>query len=213
MLYSENINIGKHGIYFTDKHGNKLSLFSAFNKAMIRSYNWWLDLKLFLIHSTSLHVPIFFIRKTVFLLAGLKMGKGSVIHMGCKFFDPRNIRIGQDTIIGEGAFLDGRDALVIGDHVDIASEVMIFNSEHDLESPTFTAVNEPIKIGNYVFIGPRAILLPGINIGDGAIIAAGAVVTKDVAPNTIVGGVPAKLIGQRKLKDHKYILGRARLFQ
>jgi maltose O-acetyltransferase len=133
--------------------------------------------------------------------------------MWANFFSPSGIRIGTDTIIGDHAFLDGRAALVIGNHVDIASYVMIYNSEHDLESEKFEAIEEPIEIGDYVFIGPRAIILPGVKIGKGAVVAAGAVVTKDVPDFAIVGGVPAKVIGERKNKNPNYKLGRAKLFQ
>jgi maltose O-acetyltransferase len=133
--------------------------------------------------------------------------------MGCKFFEPEGVVIGEDTKIGEKTFLDGRAILKIGNHVDIASEVMIYNSEHNLDSESFEASEEPVVIEDYVFIGPRAIILPGVRIGKGSVIAAGAVVTKDVADFTIVGGVPAKIIGERKNKDLNYKLGRARLFQ
>ena len=133
--------------------------------------------------------------------------------MGAKFYDPRNIVIGQDSIIGEGVVLDGRDLLTIGNHVDIASEVMIYNSEHNVNDESFVATNSPVKIEDYVFIGPRVIVLAGVTIGRGAVIGAGAVVTKDVPPYAIVGGVPAKIIGERRNKDLHYKLGRARWFR
>ena len=133
--------------------------------------------------------------------------------MGCKFFEPSGVEIGQDTVVGEGAFLDGRAKLVVGNHVAVASQVLIYNSEHDISSDTFEATNAPVAIGDYVFVGPRAIILPGVSVGAGAVIAAGAVVTKDVPSFAIVGGVPAKIISERKLKDPQYRLGRARLFQ
>lgn len=146
-------------------------------------------------------------------LGGASIGRGTSIHIGCRFFSLKNLTIGEDTIIGDHIFLDGRSLLKIGNHVDIASEVMVYNSEHDLESETFKARNEPVTIGDYVFIGPRVIILPGVTIGKGAVVAAGAIVTKDVADFAIVGGVPAKVIGERKTKDLHYKLGRARLFQ
>lgn len=213
MLYSENIRITKEGIAFTDKNGNKLSIVEAFRKAFARVYNWWLDFKLFLIHLVSLHVPFHTVRKIVFLIAGVQIGRSTTIHMGCKFFEPRGVSVGEDTKVGDGCFLDGRASLKIGNHVDIASEVMIYNSEHDLESEEFGAIEEPVEIGDYVFIGPRAIILPGVKIGRGAIVAAGAVVTKDVSEFKIVGGVPANEIGERKNRNLNYRLGRARLFQ
>lgn len=146
-------------------------------------------------------------------LGGAKIGKGSTIHMGVSFFSLRHLTIGEDTILGRNIFLDGRASIHIGSHVDIASDVMIYNSEHDINSEDFHAVTAPVEIGDYVFIGPRAIILPGVKIGKGAVVAAGAVVTKDVPDFVIVGGVPAEVIGERKLKDPHYKLGRARLFQ
>lgn len=159
------------------------------------------------------HIPSHLIRRFFYVVAGIQIGKGGAIHMWASFYDPKNIKIGSDTIIGERAVLDGRDKLTIGDHVDIASEVMIYNGQHDINDASFKAVFEPVVIEDYVFIGPRAIILPGVTLGKGSVVGAGAVVTKDVEPFTIVGGVPAKEIGKRDLKDPKYKLGRAALFR
>lgn len=159
------------------------------------------------------YIPSHHIRRFFYRVEGMKIGRGSTIHMGAVFYDAGNIRIGKDTIVGEGAVLDGREKLTIGDHTDIASEVMIYNAQHDLGDENFKAVRESVEIGDYVFIGPRAIILPGVTIGKGAVVGAGAVVTKNVEPFQIVGGIPAKLIGERKLKDPKYKLGRAAWFR
>lgn len=200
----------------TDKTGKKLTFTQALPKIINRFYNYFLDMELMVLRWVS-HIPSHSFRNLFYKLAGMKIGKGSVIHMWANFFDPSGIVIGEDTIIGDHAFLDGRSRLTIGNHVDIASSVMIYNSEHNVDDNDFAViekvVEEPVEIGDYVFIGPRVIILPGIKIGKGAVVGAGAVVTKDVPDFAIVGGVPAKLIGERKNKNPSYKLGRARLFQ
>jgi len=195
-----------------DKEGRILTSSQVSQKVINRLSSYVLDFELMALRWVS-HVPSHLFRRLFYQLSGMEIGKGSVVHMWANFFDPSGISIGEDTIIGDHAFLDGRAPLFIGSHTDIASSVMIYNSEHDLEKEDFEARTEPVQIGDYVFIGPRAIILPGVKIGKGAVVAAGAVVTKDVPDFAIVGGVPAKVIGERKNKDLHYKLGRARLFQ
>lgn len=197
---------------FKDKTGKSLTLSELLTKLINRLFNIFLEFKVFLLHFVG-YVPSHCFRRFFYRLFGIKIGKGSTIHTKARFYDPRNIIIGDDTIIGEEVVLDGRAMLKIGNHVDIASEVMIYNSQHDIEDKNFTAKDEPVVIEDYVFIGPRVIILPGITIGRGAIVAASAVVTKNVPPYAIVGGVPAKIIGERKLKSLNYKLGRARWFR
>lgn len=195
-----------------DKMGKELSSGEVFSKATSRLSTVFLELELFILHVVGL-IPSHHVRRLFYRLCGMRIGKGSTIHTGARFYYPSGISIGEDTIIGEGAVLDGRDKISIGDHVDIASEVMIYNAEHDVHSEDFGEISEPVVIENYVFIGPRAIILPGVTIHEGAVVAAGAVVTKDVDPYTIVGGVPAKLIAERRIKDAHYKLGRASWFR
>lgn len=207
-----NLNISSNGVYFFDKNNQKLPVSKAFTKIFGRFFSFFLDLELYLLWIIG-YFPSHTVRRLFYFLAGIKLGKGATFHMGARFYKPQNIQVGEGTIIGDHAFFDGRAKITVGKHTDIASEVMIYNSEHDLQDPLFTATEEPVSIGSYVFIGPRSIIMPGVTIGDGAVVAGGAVVTKDVPANAIVGGVPAKVIGERPLKKQNYKLGRARLFQ
>jgi acetyltransferase-like isoleucine patch superfamily enzyme len=212
MLFSENISIGKGGFSFQNKDGKRLSTKSAMSKITNRFYNYLLDLELLIVRIAGL-IPLHFVRRLIYWMAGVKIGPKSHVHMGTQFFYPAGVEIGKGTIIGQNAFLDGRAKLKIGDYVDIASDVLIYNSEHDIGADDFSAREEEVEIADYVFIGPRAIILPGIKVGKGAVIGAGAVVTKDIEDFKIVGGVPAQVIGERKNKDLHYKLGRSRLFQ
>lgn len=199
-------------IDFYDKDGNKLSMVKAVLKALNRFKNIFLDFELMLLRWVG-HLPFHCARVFFYRISGLQIGRGSKIHMWCNFFNPRGVSIGEGTIIGDHAFLDGRALLKIGSHVDIASSVFIYNSQHDIDSVDFHAIEKDVIIEDYVFIGPKAIILPGVRIGKGAVVAAGAVVSHDVSSFTVVGGVPAQRIGERLNKDPRYKLGRARLFQ
>ena len=140
-----------------DKNGKQLSLDEASSKIINRLSNYLLDFELMLLRWIG-HIPSHTIRNIKYRFFGIKIGKGSTFHMWANFYEPKNIKIGSDTIIGDHAFLDGRDKLTIGSHTDIASSVMIFNSEHDLEKEDFSAIVAPVEIGDYVFIeGPYGI--------------------------------------------------------
>lgn len=197
---------------FKDRMGTHLSSQEIVRKGFNRLYNIVLDFELMLLTLVG-NIPIHWIRRAIYRLCGIRIGKDSAIHMWTRFYDPKGITIGEGTIVGDHVFLDGRDTLTIGNHVDIASQVLIYNGKHDIESEGFDPVFEPVRIEDYVFIGPRVVLQPGVTIGKGAVIAAGAVVVKDVPSFAIMGGIPAKVIGERKLKNPHYRLGRARLFQ
>lgn len=199
-------------IEIKDRTGKVLNSQEVVKKVINRGFNVFLDLELMLLRWVG-HIPVHTFRKLCYKLAGIKIGKGSTIHMWCNFYKPSGISIGEDTIIGNNAFLDGRAPLKIGSHVAISSEVLIYNSEHDVYDENMIAIKEPVEIEDYAFIGPRVIILPGKKIGKGAVVAAGAVVTHNIQPGKIVGGVPAKEIGERKIQDFHYKLGRARLFQ
>ena len=122
----------------------------------------------------------------------------SAIQRNVDIRSPYRISVGSHTNINKKSVLDGRGGLTIGNNVDIAQEVNIWTEQHDYNSPVYKSVNKAVVIEDYVWIASRATILPGVCIGRGAVIACGAVVTKDVPPLAIVAGVPAKVIGTRK---------------
>lgn len=196
-----------------NRMGNDLTTREVIAKIIIRILHILLDFELMILNIITAIIPLHSARNLFLRAVGVKIGKHSFIHMGARFYYPPGVRIGQGTVIGDHCFLDGRAPLKIGNHVDIASQVLIYNSEHDINSEDFDPTYGAVEIEDYVFIGPRATILPGVKIGKGAAVAAGAVVTSQVEPFKIVGGVPAKVIGERKNKNPHYKLGRARLFQ
>lgn len=197
---------------FKDRMGQPLSLRKAASKIINRLYNYVIDVELLILRIFGFF-PIHTVRWLIYIAAGVKIPFSSHIHMGAQFFYPAGVEIGKGTVIGQNCFMDGRAKLKIGNNVDIASDVLIYNSEHNINAEDFGAIEAAVRIDDYVFIGPRVIILPGVTIGKGAVVGAGAVVTKDVPDFAIVGGVPAKVIGERDLKDPHYRLGRSRLFQ
>ncbi len=106
--------------------------------------------------------------------------------------------------IGKNVVLDARKGLVINEGVTIASQVIIWTLHHDYNDPDFATEGEKVEIGDYAWICSRVVILPGVKIGKGAIVASGAIVTKNVPDYAIVGGVPAKIIGERKIKEFNY---------
>lgn len=147
-------------------------------------------------------IPVWYVRR-LFLLSLSKVGHHSQIDMDCFFFEPRRFRCGKHTHINRNVTIDSRGGITIGDCCSISFNCNLITGRHNIRSPRFESTRQPIRISDYVYIGVGATVLAGVNIGYGAVIAAGAVVTKDVPDYAIVGGVPAKIIGYRE-KDFRY---------
>lgn len=148
-------------------------------------YNWFVS-----------KIPFGWLRHALYRLL-FPIGHQSVVLWGV-WIRGNRIRIGDNCVVNSHVMLDGRgDSLTIGNNVDIAPFVQIWTREHDPRSPTHAGQGGPVLIEDHAWIASGAIILPGVKIGRGAVVAAGAVVTKDVPQWTIVGGNPARAIGQR----------------
>lgn len=165
----------------------------------------WVGGAAFLLLRLVGYVPSNRIRRLTYRMLGMTIGTGTHIYMGAEVRSPHLIRLGMGTSIGHRAILDGRGGLTIGNNANLSTGVWIWTMEHNPNSPTFEVRRQPVNIGDYAWISCRAVILPGVTIGKGAIVAAGAVVTRDVEPYAIVGGVPAKTIGRRST-DLRYEL-------
>lgn len=119
--------------------------------------------------------------------------------------------IDEYSTINRNCILDRRGGIYIGKNVNISAEVAIYTGGHKMNASDFGYYSKPVRIEDYVWIGTRAMIMPGITVGKGAMVMPGAVVVKDVAPFSIVGGVPAKYIGERS-QDLNYKLTWRSLF-
>lgn len=166
-------------------------------KLMLLGYSILYGLTLFLCTYTG-YIPSHTLRNLTYRhLFRVKLKSDSTIYWRCRFFDPWGVHIGHNSKVGNDAFLDGRCGVFIGNNVNIAGECRIYTQEHDIASPTFAATGAAVHLGDYTYVGTRVTILPGVTIGEGAVLASGCVVTKNVDPWTMVGGVPAKFIKRR----------------
>jgi len=138
-------------------------------------------------------------RKWIYRGLGMDIDWTAHIMRNCQFVSLQNIHIGERSIIGHNCFLDAKGEIFIGCDVNISSYVKIITAKHLIDDVAFSGINKPVAIRNRAWIASAAIILQGIDIGEGAVVAAGAVVAKDVAPFDVVGGIPAKVIGKRNL--------------
>jgi len=149
------------------------------------------------------YIPIHTVRLLLYkYLFRVEIPFDAIIFNRCRYNEPAGVHIGHHSFIGRDAFLDGRMGLFIGSNANIADEVRIFTLEHDITSPNFAQKGGAVYIDDWVYIGARVTILPSVRIGAGAVVASGAVVTKDVEPWTMVGGVPARFIKKRPIVQY-----------
>lgn len=158
----------------------------------------------FLLNNLIAHFPSRHLRHWGLKLFGVKFGGTYSLYAGFHIRNPKGLFIDAGCSIGPKVLLDARKGLKIGKSVVIAYEAIIWTLHHDYNDVNFKTIGEPVVLEDYTWICSRAIVLPGVKIGKGAVVASGAVVTKDVPPYAIVGGVPAKIIAYREKKEYSY---------
>ena len=153
------------------------------------------------------HMLGWYIGPSVTILMGQHVQIGGVRSSGKK------VHIGKGTVINWDCMLYTTGGLTIGENVSISAGVWLVTGSHDINDPLFPATYKPIVIGDYAWIGMRVTVLGGVTIGEGAIVMSGAVVTHDIPPYAVAGGVPAKVLRQRALQNPSYSLNFRPLFE
>lgn len=173
-------------------------------QAVVRDEVQHFSLRLQLINLLLAPLPLFVgsrVRAAGLRQAGFRIGRGTLmwgmpVLTGGAGLEQR-LSVGQECWFNAGCRLDLSDVITIGDRVAFGHEVLIMTSSHELGDPSRRAgplYTRPVTIGAGAWLGARCTILPGVTIGEGAVIAAGAVVNRDVPANTLVGGVPARVL-------------------
>jgi maltose O-acetyltransferase len=151
-------------------------------------------------------IPLAGLRMRAYAALGVRLVKGSgVIMLGTEVFAPRLLELGEGTIVGPRCLLDARGGIRLGRDVNVSGRSRFMTAKHDVQNPDFEAVFEPAVVRDRVWIAMGATVLGGVTIGEGAVVAANATVTRDVEPYTIVAGTPARPVGERT-RDLRYHL-------
>lgn len=171
-------------------------------KTIVRPY--YEGAMMWLINVLVTNIPSVRMRIWLFKMLGMKTYGAVKFYAGVHVRNPKGIVLEEGASIGPKVLLDGRSGLKIGRSAVIAYEAIVWTLNHDFNDVRFCGKGAPVEIGAYAWVCSRSIILPGITIGEGAVVASGAVVTHDVPPYAVVAGVPAKVIGMRERKKYCY---------
>jgi putative colanic acid biosynthesis acetyltransferase WcaF len=153
----------------------------------------------YLLNHVVNRIPLVGVRMALYARLGIRLEtpSASLIMLHTEVHTPAQITVGRGTSIGRNCLLDARGGITFGRNVNVSSFSLFVTGTHDVRDPEFADHYGPISVGDRAWIATRATVLGGVTIGEGAIVAAGAVVTRDVAPFTMVGGIPARPIAER----------------
>lgn len=149
--------------------------------------------------------------RTLFIKRRLKnCGKDVIFCSNVRIHVPKNIEIGNNVRIGESSRISGAGGIKIGNNVSLGPEVLIWSNNHNYHSPELLPYDhissiKPVTIEDNVWIGAKVCIAPGVTIREGAVIAMGSVVVKDVPPCAVVGGNPAKVLKYRDIEKYNVL--------
>ncbi len=178
---------------------NSNGYFSVFDKVIRRLKLYTLRLNKHIFFSNVLRM--FLYRKIV----GIPVGENSIIWAGNRFNDASNLKIGNNVIVGPGNVFLIRGGLIVGNNVNLSGFSFYISQGHDVNDPFGHTKLSPIIINDNAWVATNSTIMPGVTIGEGAVVAAGSVVTKSVLPYSVVAGNPAREIKIRS-KDIRYLL-------
>lgn len=173
-------------------------------KSMIRHFRGGCKSLIDIALSLIPYVPSRHLKHILPRMAGVKLSKDVKFVGSFSIRNHEGLVIKNGVSIGPRVLLDARQQLTIGENAVIAYEAIIWTYNHDYNDIHFCGKGAPVEIGAYSWICSRSIILPGVSIGEGAVVASGAIVTKTVPPYAIVAGIPAKIIGYREKKKWEY---------
>lgn len=172
-------------------------LVTAFNISPFYSYVKAIGVE-YMINDVLPNIPFWSLRKSYLKLLRMKIGIGTFIMKKNYFLSPWLFSIGNNSHINRGCVIDARGTINVGNNVSISHNVNLITGGHDIQSRHFNGLFEKITIEDYAWLGIGCTILKNVHIGKGAVVCAGAIVTKDVPDFAIVAGVPAKIIGERE---------------
>ncbi len=162
-------------------------------------YKLLLEIEYVFLNNIVCYIPLWEIRKVIYIILGMKIGKGSRIMMKTIVWMPHKIKIGQNTIINENCYLDGRGNINIGDNVTIATYSKLITGSHNIDDDSFSYVASPINISNNVAVFSDCVVLGGSKIENGCVFSAKSLIRKGIYNERgVYGGNPAKYIRRRK---------------
>jgi maltose O-acetyltransferase len=161
--------------------------------------------KFYLLNHIISHVPLEIFRNFTYIkIYKYKIHSKAAIHINVKFFG-KTISIGENSVLNSETLIDGRGGCIIGNNVSISRKTTILTMGHDYNNSSFNLKGGLVTIMDDVWIGYDSLILPGVTVGRGAVIAAKSVVTKDIPDYAVVAGNPAKIINTRKIQSYNSV--------